>query len=115
MQTSPFGKLIICQTHIGFNACTIVGAGPGLTTAIRLLENGHEVEIISDSSVPRLFQTWPLQSGTFLVKPADGQIWGIETYKVLERMCTEAPESGVRMRDGEYLRTLRICLLEMRT
>ena len=33
--------------------CTVVGAGvSGLTTAIRLLESGHEVEIVSDKFSP---------------------------------------------------------------
>ena len=88
--------------------CTIVGAGvSGLTSAIRLLENGHEVEIISDKFSPETVSDVAAAIWyPFLVKPADrADNWGIETYRVLERMCTEAPESGVRMRDGrEYLR-----------
>ena len=33
--------------------CTVVGAGvSGLSTAIRLLESGHEVEIVSDKFSP---------------------------------------------------------------
>ena len=33
--------------------CTVVGAGvSGLSTAIRLLERGHEVEIVSDKFSP---------------------------------------------------------------
>ena len=90
--------------------CTVVGAGvSGLSTAIRLLESGHEVEIISDKFSPETVSdvaaaVWY----PFLVKPADrADKWGIVTYDVLEELCTKAPEAGVTMRDGrEYLREI---------
>ena len=90
--------------------CTVVGAGvSGLSTAIRLIESGHEVEIISDKFSPETVSdvaaaVWY----PFLVKPADrADKWGIVTYDVLEELCTKAPEAGVTMRDGrEYLREI---------
>ena len=88
--------------------CTVVGAGvSGLSTAIRLLESGHEVEIISDKFSPETVSDVAAAIWyPFLVKPADrADTWGIVTYDVLEGLCTEAPEAGVTMRDGrEYLR-----------
>ena len=88
--------------------CTVVGAGvSGLSTAIRLLESGHEVEIVSDKFSPETVSDVAAAIWyPFLVKPADrADTWGIVTYDVLEGLCTEAPEAGVTMRDGrEYLR-----------
>tara|TARA_B100000287_G_scaffold425865_1_gene472881 strand:- start:7385 stop:8317 length:933 start_codon:yes stop_codon:yes gene_type:complete len=88
--------------------CTVVGAGvSGLSTAIRLLESGHEVEIVSDKFSPETVSDVAAAIWyPFLVRPADrAHTWGMETYKILELMCTEEPKAGVRMRDGrEYLR-----------
>jgi len=88
--------------------CTVVGAGvSGLSSGIRLLENGHEVEIISDKFSPETVSDVAAAIWyPFLVRPADrADIWGIETYRNLEGICKEDPEAGVKMRDGrEYLR-----------
>tara|TARA_B100000945_G_scaffold306733_1_gene294479 strand:- start:2557 stop:3489 length:933 start_codon:yes stop_codon:yes gene_type:complete len=88
--------------------CTVVGAGvSGLTSGIRLLESGHEVEIVSDKFSPETVSDVAAAIWyPFLVKPADrADTWGIVTYEVLESLSTEAPEAGVTMRDGrEYLR-----------
>ena len=90
--------------------CTVVGAGvSGLSTAIRLLESGHEVEIVSDKFSPETVSDVAAAIWyPFLVKPADrADKWGIVTYDVLEELCIEAPEAGVTMRDGrEYLREI---------
>lgn len=90
--------------------CTIVGAGvSGLSSGIRLLENGHDVQIVSEKFSPETVSdvaaaVWY----PFLVKPANrADNWGIETYDFLESLCDSAPEAGVRMRDGrEYLRSI---------
>ena len=77
--------------------CTVVGAGvSGLSTAIRLLESGHEVEIVSDKFSPETVSDVAAAIWyPFLVKPADrADTWGIVTYDVLEGLCTEAPEAG---------------------
>lgn len=88
--------------------CTVVGAGvSGLSSAIRLLESGHDVQIISDKFSPETVSDVAAAIWyPFLVKPADrADTWGIVTYSVLERMCEESPKAGVNMRDGrEYLR-----------
>ena len=88
--------------------CTVVGAGvSGLSTAIRLLESGHEVEVVSDKFSPETVSDVAAAIWyPFLVKPADkADNWGLVTYNVLEGLCIEAPEAGVTMRDGrEYLR-----------
>ena len=90
--------------------CTVVGAGvSGLSTAIRLLESGHEVEIVSDKFSPETVSDVAAAIWyPFLVKPADrADKWGIVTYDVLEELSIEAPEAGVTMRDGrEYLREI---------
>ena len=59
--------------------CTVVGAGvSGLTTAIRLLESGHEVEIVSDKFSPETVSDVAAAIWyPFLVKPADrADTWG---------------------------------------
>jgi len=88
--------------------CTVVGAGvSGLSSAIRLLESGHEVEVVSDRFSPDTVSDVAAAIWyPFLTAPAhkaDG--WGLDTYAELERLSKEVPEAGVRMRDGrEYLR-----------
>ena len=75
--------------------CTVVGAGvSGLTTAIRLLESGHEVEIVSEKFSPETVSDVAAAIWyPFLVKPADrADTWGIVTYDVLESLSTEAPD-----------------------
>tara|TARA_B110000014_G_scaffold262429_1_gene256388 strand:- start:3270 stop:4223 length:954 start_codon:yes stop_codon:yes gene_type:complete len=88
--------------------CTIVGAGvSGLSSGIRLLESGHEVQIVSDKFSPETVSDVAAAIWyPFLVRPANkADTWGIVTYGVLEELCEEAPEAGVKMRDGrEYLR-----------
>ena len=90
--------------------CTIVGAGvSGLTSGIRLLENGHQAHIVSDKFSPDTVSDVAAAIWyPFLVKPADrADTWGIVTYDVLESLCESAPEAGVRMIDGrEYLRSV---------
>ncbi|HIG34004.1 MAG TPA: FAD-binding oxidoreductase [Candidatus Poseidoniales archaeon] len=88
--------------------CTIVGAGvSGLSSGIRLIESGHDVQIVSDKFSPETVSDVAAAIWyPFLVKPADkAGTWGIVTYGVLEELCEGAPEAGVKMRDGrEYLR-----------
>ena len=88
--------------------CTVVGAGvSGLSSAIRLLESGHDVQIVSDKFSPETVSDVAAAIWyPFLVKPVDrADTWGIVTYSVLQRMCEEIPKAGVNMRDGrEYLR-----------
>ena len=90
--------------------CTIVGAGvSGLTSGIRLLENGHQAHIVSDKFSPDTVSDGAAAIWyPFLVKPADrADTWGIVTYDVLESLCESDPEAGVRMIDGrEYLRSV---------
>ena len=88
--------------------CTVVGAGvSGLSCAVRLLEAGHEVEVISDRFSPDTVSDIAAAIWyPFLTAPADrADGWGIATYAELERLSEREPQSGVRMRDGrEYLR-----------
>ena len=88
--------------------CTVVGAGvSGLSCAVRLLEAGHEVEVISDRFSPDTVSDIAAAIWyPFLTAPADrADGWGIATYAELERLSEHEPQSGVRMRDGrEYLR-----------
>ena len=79
----------------------------GLSCAVRLLEAGHDVEVVSDRFSPDTVSDvaaaiwYPV-----LTAPADrADTWSVATYAELERLAKENPESGVRMRDGrEYLR-----------
>ena len=88
--------------------CTVVGAGvSGLSCAVKLLEAGHEVEVISDRFSPDTVSDIAAAIWyPFLTAPADrADGWGIATYAELERLSEHEPQSGVRMRDGrEYLR-----------
>jgi D-amino-acid oxidase len=88
--------------------CTVVGAGvSGLSCAVRLLEAGHDVEVISDRFSPDTVSDVAAAIWyPFLTAPADrADTWGVVTYAELERLANEEPDSGVRMRDGrEYLR-----------
>ena len=88
--------------------CTVVGAGvSGLSCAVRLLEAGHEVEVISDRFSPDTVSDVAAAIWyPFLTAPADrADGWGVVTYAELERLAEQESESGVRMRDGkEYLR-----------
>ena len=79
----------------------------GLSCAVRLLEAGHEVEVISDRFSPDTVSDIAAAIWyPFLTAPADrADGWGIATYAELERLSEHEPQSGVRMRDGrEYLR-----------
>ena len=79
----------------------------GLSCAIRLLEAGHEVGVISDRFSPDTVSDVAAAIWyPFLTAPADkAEDWGIATYAELERLAEQESESGVRMRDGrEYLR-----------
>ena len=88
--------------------CTVVGAGvSGLSCAVKLLEAGHEVEVISDRFSPDTVSDIAAAIWyPFLTAPADrADGWSIATYAELERLSEREPQSGVRMRDGrEYLR-----------
>ena len=88
--------------------CTVVGAGvSGLSCAVKLLEAGHEVVVISDRFSPDTVSDIAAAIWyPFLTAPADrADGWGIATYAELERLSEHEPQSGVRMRDGrEYLR-----------
>ncbi len=78
-----------------------------MTCAVRLLEAGHEVEIVSDKFSPETVSDVAAAIWyPFLTAPAErADKWGIVTYDELERLCAQNPESGVTMRDGrEYLR-----------
>ena len=77
--------------------CTVVGAGvSGLSTAIRLLESGHEVEIVSDKFSPETVSDVAAAIWyPFLVKPADrADTWGIVTYDVLRAYAQKHPRLG---------------------
>ena len=79
----------------------------GLSCAIRLLEAGHEVEVISDRFSPDTVSDVAAAIWyPFLTAPADrADGWGVATYAELERLAEQESDSGVRMRDGkEYLR-----------
>ena len=79
----------------------------GLSCAVKLLEAGHEVEVISDRFSPDTVSDIAAAIWyPFLTAPADrADGWGIATYAELERLSEREPQSGVRMRDGrEYLR-----------
>ena len=79
----------------------------GLSCAVRLLEAGHEVEVISDRFSPDTVSDVAAAIWyPFLTAPADrADGWGVVTYAELERLAEQESESGVRMRDGkEYLR-----------
>jgi len=79
----------------------------GLSCAVRLLEEGHEVEVISDRFSPDTVSDIAAAIWyPFLTAPADrADGWGVATYTELERLSEYEPQSGVRMRDGrEYLR-----------
>ena len=79
----------------------------GLSCAVRLLEAGHEVEVISDRFSPDTVSDIAAAIWyPFLTAPADrADGWSIATYAELERLSEHEPQSGVRMRDGrEYLR-----------
>ncbi len=88
--------------------CTVVGAGvSGLSCAARLLEEGHEVEVVSDRFSPDTVSDVAAAIWSpFLTAPAQRvEAWAVVTYSELERLAREAPDSGVVMRDGrEYLR-----------
>jgi D-amino-acid oxidase len=88
--------------------CSVLGAGvSGLTCAVKLLESGHNVEIVSDKFSPETVSDVAAALWyPFLTAPAEraGE-WGKVTYQELERLATDSPESGVTIRDGrEYLR-----------
>lgn len=84
----------------------VVGAGViGLTSAVRLLEAGHRVDVLA--------RDLPLET-TSAVAPASwtpdratggGRVagWSRRTYAELARLAAESPESGVRMRQGTEL------------
>ena len=79
----------------------------GLSCAVRLLEAGHEVEVISDRFSPDTVSDIAAAIWyPFLTAPADrADGWSIATYAEVERLSEREPQSGVRMRDGrEYLR-----------
>ena len=88
--------------------CTVVGAGvSGLSCAIRLLETGYQVEVVSDKFSPDTVSDVAAAIWyPFLTAPAErADGWGLETYAELQRLANEVPEAGVKMRDGrEYLR-----------
>ena len=66
--------------------CTIVGAGvSGLSSGIRLLESGHDVQILSDKFSPETVSDVAAAIWyPFLVRPADkADTWGLVTYSVL--------------------------------
>ena len=88
--------------------CTVVGAGvSGLSCAVKLLEAGHEVEVISDRFSPDTVSDVAAAIWyPFLTTPADrADGWGVATYAELERLAEQESDSGVCMRDGkEYLR-----------
>ncbi|HJM18774.1 MAG TPA: FAD-dependent oxidoreductase [Candidatus Thalassarchaeaceae archaeon] len=88
--------------------CKIVGAGvSGLSCAVRLLERGHEVEIISDRFSPDTVSDIAAALWyPFLTAPVEKtDKWGMVTYRELEKLAVDCPDSGVTIRDGrEYLR-----------
>ena len=72
--------------------CTVIGAGvSGLSCAIRLLESGHQVEVVSDKFSPDTVSDVAAAIWyPFLAAPVDkADRWGLETYSELERFAKE--------------------------
>ena len=86
----------------------MVGAGvSGLTCAVKLLEAGHEVEIVSDKFSPDTVSDVAAAIWyPFLTAPVyRSNPWCLSTYSVLQGLARDESGSGVVMRDGrEYLR-----------
>ena len=88
--------------------CVVIGAGvSGLSSAIRLLEAGHNVRVMARKFSPELVSdTAAALWYPFLAHPVEKtDRWAAETYTELMRLGEVEPNSGITMRFGrEYLR-----------
>ena len=88
--------------------CVVIGAGvSGLSSAIRLLEAGHNVRVMARKFSPDLVSdTAAALWYPFLAHPVEKtDRWAAETYTELMRLGEVEPNSGITMRFGrEYLR-----------
>ena len=88
--------------------CVVIGAGvSGLSSAIRLLEAGHNVRVMARKFSPDLVSdTAAALWYPFLAYPVEKtDRWAAETYTELMRLGEFEPNSGITMRFGrEYLR-----------
>ncbi|WP_205470974.1 FAD-dependent oxidoreductase [Nocardioides sp. SYSU D00038] len=86
---------------------TVVGAGVvGLTSAVRLLEAGHRVDVLArdlpgeTTSAVAAALWYP-----YLALPQDRvTAWSRTSYAAFARLADEQPAAGVRMRPGSELR-----------
>jgi len=87
---------------------TVVGAGVvGLSCAARLLAEGHRVDVLArqlplETTSATAAALWYPYRASPVERVTD---WARESFDVFSAMAREAPESGVRMREGtEVLR-----------
>lgn len=87
-------------------AATVVGAGvSGLTTALRLAQAGHEVEVVArDRPLATTSAVAAALWFPYRVLPYDRVLaWSAAGYHAFARLAGERPESGVVMRWGTEL------------
>src|SRR5258708_4151790 len=80
----------------------VIGAGvSGLTTAVQLAENGHQVSVIADR---RLLETTSAVAGAswgpYMVTHPRVTQWSEETRRVFERLAKKHSSTGVRLVHG---------------
>lgn len=85
---------------------TVVGAGVvGLTVAVRLAEDGHDVHVLTDRAPEQTTSSVAAALWyPYLAAPAHRtRAWGARTYEALGRLARSEPESGVDLRHGREL------------
>jgi D-amino-acid oxidase len=99
--------LMLLAARMGFQGCTVVGAGViGLSCGIRLLESGLETRILSKDVTPHtvsdIAAAWWYP---FLAEPVEKTTrWSVETYYELLRLKEDLRLGFITMRKGvEYL------------